>query len=892
MSNVINPESNDFSNILLPYNVLTENFGESLAAEQLMLEHEAYTMGEARFLKTLERQIDRGEICDNAIAKPLIDTLIPALSAHMQVCKDAKPKGKPPVWTKLFKQVDVDSAAVIVIKTILMVLAKEQNADLQRVANNIANNIEDEVEFGRIRDQEAKHFKQRVKPNLDKRNGMVFKKAYMQAVQAGMLDQGQLTDDFKHWDKMDKMNLGIRIIEMVIESTKLITLEREHAGATARELVKLSDDYTDKLTSRAHALAGFSPMHQPMIVPPKKWTSVRGGGYWAKGRRPLSLIRVSSKRALERYRDVEMPEVYKAINLIQETAWKINTDVLAVVNQVVNWDNCPVSEIPSINKAPKPVMPEDYLNEDGTVKDADKVKNWKREAAAIYRKEKARQSKRLSLEFALEQANKFSKYDAIYFPYNLDWRGRVYAIPMFNPQGDDKTKALLTFSKGVKMGEHGEYYLAIQGANVAGVDKVSLADRVQWVYDNETMILACADSPLDNLEWSKMDKPFSFLAFCFEWAKFCASGKSQEFIGHLPVAFDGTCSGLQHFSAMLRDSEGGRAVNLTPADVPQDIYGIVAEKLKLTIAKDLKEGTEDSTELLTDKKTGEVFEKFTIGTARCASVWNTYGVTRKVTKRSVMTLAYGSSEYGFSDQVMEDTIMPAIDSGKGAIFGSIREASQYSRYMAKLIWQAVKVTVIAAVEAMAWLQDAAKLVSSKVIDKKTKEVLKPAMPVTWTTPAGFPVWSEYTKQDQKRIDLIFMGQQRIRVRINSGSKLDSYGVPEIDTAKQASGISPNFIHSQDASHLQLTTNDCGDKGIDSFAMIHDSFGTHAGSAHIMFNSVRHVMVVTYRDNDVIQDFYNEFESQLHESQLDKMPTMPSKGTLNLNGIMESEFTFS
>ncbi|UZT50034.1 DNA-directed RNA polymerase [Enterobacter phage 01_vB_Eclo_IJM] len=43
-------------------------------------------------------------------------------------------------------------------------------------------------------------------------------------------------------------------------------------------------------------------------------------------------------------------------------------------------------------------------------------------------------------------------------------------------------------------------------------------------------------------------------------------------------------------------------------------------------------------------------------------------MSRSVTKRSVMTLAYGSKEYGFADQVFEDTVMPAIDSGKGAMF--------------------------------------------------------------------------------------------------------------------------------------------------------------------------------------------------------------------------------
>uniref|UniRef100_UPI002FBEC18E DNA-directed RNA polymerase n=1 Tax=Escherichia coli TaxID=562 RepID=UPI002FBEC18E len=47
----------------------------------------------------------------------------------------------------------------------------------------------------------------------------------------------------------------------------------------------------------------------------------------------------------------------------------------------------------------------------------------------------------------------------------------------------------------------------------------------------------------------------------------------------LPLAFDGSCSGIQHFSAMLRDEVGGLAVNLLPSETVQDIYGIVAKKV-------------------------------------------------------------------------------------------------------------------------------------------------------------------------------------------------------------------------------------------------------------------------------------------------------------------------
>ncbi|MDV7397374.1 DNA-directed RNA polymerase, partial [Arthrospira platensis SPKY1] len=84
----------------------------------------------------------------------------------------------------------------------------------------------------------------------------------------------------------------------------------------------------------------------------------------------------------------------------------------------------------------------------------------------------------------------------------MDWRGRVYAIPMFNPQGNDMVKGLLTFAKKVPVGIDGGYWLAVHGANCAGIDKVSLEDRVKWVNDNEANIIASAEAPLDFTWWA------------------------------------------------------------------------------------------------------------------------------------------------------------------------------------------------------------------------------------------------------------------------------------------------------------------------------------------------------------------------------------------------------
>jgi DNA-directed RNA polymerase len=337
---------------------------------------------------------------------------------------------------------------------------------------------------------------------------------------------------------------------------------------------------------------------------------------------------------------------------------------------------------------------------------------------------------------------------------------------------------------------------------------------------------------------------------------------------------------------MLRDERGGRAVNLIPSDSVQDIYKIVSDEVEIALQWDLKYGTDDWTEVLVDEVTGEIKEIRKLGTKTLAIAWLTYGMSRKVTKRSVMTLAYGSKAYGFADQVREDIVKKAIDNDEGHMFTSPGEAS---RYMAGKIWDSVSVVVVAAVEAMNWLQKAAKLLASEVKCKKTKAVLKPAMPVYWTTPDGFPVWQQYTINPTRRIDLMFLGDVRIQATV----MMRDNGANKINARKQESGISPNFVHSQDGSHLRKTVVHGYDNHmIRFFALIHDSFGTIASKAGAMFRAVRETMVETYENSNVLADFREQFMEQLHETQLDKMPELPKMGTLNIRDILKSDFAFA
>ena len=314
---------------------------------------------------------------------------------------------------------------------------------------------------------------------------------------------------------------------------------------------------------------------------------------------------------------------------------------------------------------------------------------------------------------------------------------------------------------------------------------------------------------------------------------------------------------VQHFSAILRDPIGAKEVNLAPGDKPNDIYQTVANKVNVVLRQDAQTGTGDTT----DEKTQQI----RYGIKTLAQGWLSFGVTRKVTKRPVMTLAYGAKQFGFRDQILEDTIVSHIGEG---LFTS-DNANQYAGYMAKLIWDAVQTTVIKAVEGMEWLQKVARMVT------KNGEVIQ------WTTPMGFIVQQPYMVYQVHTYQMRFL---HITKRF-----YDAEMTGEVDRRKQSQAIAPNFIHSMDASHLQLTVNRAAEAEITNFAMIHDSYGTSLAKAGLLFYLIRKCFVEMYLTHDVLTAFENDMVPFISSKQ--HLPPQPTKGMFNIDQIKESLYAF-
>jgi DNA-directed RNA polymerase len=208
----------------------------------------------------------------------------------------------------------------------------------------------------------------------------------------------------------------------------------------------------------------------------------------------------------------------------------------------------------------------------------------------------------------------------------------------FQPQGNDLAKGLLKFARGKPINDGvAAGWLMVHGANTYGEDKIGLEARIAWVQENEKRIITIADDPWSDLWWTEADKPWQFLAFCFEWAAFQAHG--WGYVSSIPVSMDGSCNGLQHFSAMLRDPVGGKATNLTPSNEPADIYQEVADVVIQKLEHLTSALASEDEDLRAD--------------AIRAREWLDFGITRKTTKRSVMVVPYSGTRFSCKDYIKE-----------------------------------------------------------------------------------------------------------------------------------------------------------------------------------------------------------------------------------------------
>ncbi|PHH74384.1 hypothetical protein CDD82_4958 [Ophiocordyceps australis] len=636
--------------------------------------------------------------------------------------------------------------------------------------------------------------------------------------------------------------------ELVTQSQPAFThMQRPRKGKKIGTLV-FNPAVTELL--RSEPIGDYLAKQLPMITKPRPWTSFdKGGFFYSK----TSFVRVKQGDEEQRLyteaaiRCGNMRQIFKGLDVLGRTAWKINEPLLKVMMEAWNSGqgiaNMPPLE-PTVPQPPEP--PTDAPPHERY--------RWMRALKVVENEKAGLHSQRCYMNLQLEVARAFRK-QTIYFPHNVDYRGRTYPIPTYlNHMGADHTRAVLVFAERRKLGTRGLKWLKIHLANVYGLDKSSLSEREKFTDEHTQDIIESASNPLNGRRWwLKAEDPWQCLGACMELKAALDLADPTEFLSSLPIHQDGTCNGLQHYAALGGDLWGAKQVNLEPGDRPADVYSAVADLVKADIEKDAA-GDNTYAKVLQGK------------------------ITRKVVKQTVMTNVYGVTFVGAKKQVCKqlDDLYP--DLGKEYGLPNIVLAT----YVAKLIFGALATMFKGAHDIQHWLGDIGSRVSraltptqlnqlsdayrkgsgddemvlrkGKIIrasDLKSFEDLAAQFrsTIVWTTPLRMPVVQPYRKCTSREIRTCF---QALSFPIHGHANM-------IDRRKQLQGFPPNFIHSLDASHMLLSALKCDELGL-TFAAVHDSFWTHAADIDVM-NAVLREAFINIHQDDVVGRLADEFRTR-------------------------------
>lgn len=911
-----------------------------LLQKQLELEAEMHGAGILRFTKNNQRALDSGNASEADWFRRLTREFVQPMSQAIGAYKDYydNRRGKPAAALSHLKCISNDAAAYIAIKTIFDSLTSEK-VTAQALANNIGRRIEDEIRFTKL-SEAAPEYVRAIKDSLKRRANQSYKYEHdtlvhaerelkllsdFQKLHGAETDKHEImrllgidADKYKHllnkaeyaidvdrwipWPVNDVLQLGAKMIDifannMTLNGAPLIAKENASTGNASNQKTPATIVPTDALEQWVNqykqVMGSIAPAYEPCVYPPRDWETPFDGGYHSKEvSSRLHLVKCKNKKHLRTMTKRKMPKVYEAVNTLQAVRWRINSRILEAANEI-RLRGLPIG-LPQMDKMDKPICPVPAVYSElrgaelmAMLDDDQKAAfaQWKGDTVAYYALEQKRRADVREAIATIDQGIKFKDFETVYFVYSLDFRGRVYAQgSLISPQGGDLQKALLHFADSCPLGSSGAYWFKVHGANVWGWDKDTFDERVSQceTEDFKEMCLDIAADPVTFTDWTKADKPWQFLAWCFEYADLLewveAGNDEAEFLSHVAVAMDGSCSGIQHYSAMLRDAVGGKAVNLTPSERPQDIYRAVSDIVNEWQQAILEDHTQDV--LLYEK----IVEKFgAVKAYKFAEEWQRIGVTRSMTKKPVMTLPYGSSQLTCRDSVDDyltdlqskaDKKALAQGHKAGLIHNFTGKAGELPRneavtYASMMTWDAIGDVVVAARAAM------------RYIKAVTKQVAEGGHVLRWKTPLGFEVeQAVYEVNEDKQVFTNMLGGCKFRIKEETDT---------ICVRGMQSSCAPNFVHSMDASHLMLAVTYYKEAGINSIACIHDSFGTHAGKTELLRNRTSNSFVDLYQEFDVIKDFkeYNE-EQLLIEIDV----PLPERGTLDLEEVRESPYCFA
>lgn len=314
------------------------------------------------------------------------------------------------------------------------------------------------------------------------------------------------------------------------------------------------------------------------------------------------------------------------------------------------------------------------------------------------------------------------------------------------------------------------------------------------------------------------------------------------------------CNGTQHWTTILHDRVGGSLVGMVDTELPSDLYTTVLDDLINILEVEVKYSGKDEKRL---EQLGY------------AVLWKGHdGITRKMVKTPVMTSTYSAGLKAFRKYISEYCI------SKGIVFSEKGMSDSSQRAYQKKIENFLVTKIVNAID---------NTIQAKAGMVFVKNAIRDLQEVHWKTKAGFHVYLHTPNTFAKTF--------AVRVDGHSRHVTFRYNREGADLRAHQTGIAPDLIHSQDATHMVITINNCPE--VTHWHMVHDQFSCHGCFVQTMTDEIRNSFVELYpEDEDFLLNFQEQINVQRekHGLPLDEQE-LPEYGDLRVTEVLTSKYFF-
>jgi DNA-directed RNA polymerase len=788
----------------MTHHVEIDRLGEQMQLERLLHEEAIFKL-QAKTETAIESKYYSSTVQGVALVRTALDAVSTVMRNRWKTVS-CKPGPDHAEITALLRGANFDTLALIGLRVLLdQLMIRGTKTEYVGYCMSIGGAIQKELRMEFYKEEAPELYRAIAKSRFHKGSGAHYK---VHSMTNAMMRESIV---WKSWPSTSLYRIGAWVLGAIEQATSWVEVETVVLSPKKKlNTLRIKPVFTRLVAEVTEKAEGMAFLRRPMLTAPLDWHMGEDGkyhgGYLDNEVCEWKLVRTHGPSG------DPGPVALAAINRLQQVAYKINQNVLKVAQWARDHRIGQIgsgSEGGAFFYGEAQDMPGDYENPE----DIDGFKAWKRMKKDIYDRNAVVTRENVRTYEIVREAERFS-YDTFYIPWQFDYRGRMYPMTtVLNPQGIDFEKAMFYFAEE---GPADESWLAFQVATTYGLDKATMAERIAWARENTDLISEIAQDPIDSIpRWETAGEPWSFMAACCEYYA-CCIARTKATSG-LPVGIDATCSGLQHLSSMTLDATAAALVNVTPSATVADGYKAVAEAAKPHVPEHVRD-------------------------------W----LTRKVTKRTVMTVPYGVSRHGSRGYIREQLMEDGRDLKEEGLLSTITSAV-YDKGMREVFLGPIGV--------MQWIKKAA------------LEAGKRGDDLRWSSPSGFEVVQMKREPLTKRIESQLFGGVRIQSSICLGNG-------ETDPHGHSTSAAPNLVHSCDAAlmHFTMSDTDCPMWGI------HDCLLGRSCDIDELAYKVRLHFCEMYRGTNILADWARDVGVEPNDALI--------VGDLDVESVMDSAYFFS